>query len=132
MILSNLADYMKQASAKIGETPQQDRNSAQCYVGVTTHEDFISAITSFIEYVLVNSRLALSFEHVETLFQLLATRALTEFESNALFTLITKENENSRSKDKRFLLEDRVRNEVFQRIFCNAGGKYLNCERLNM
>jgi hypothetical protein len=41
------------------------------------------------------------------------TKAVTEYESNALFNLITKENENAKSKERRFLLDDKVRNEVF-------------------
>lgn len=59
----------------------------------------------------------------------MVTRAITEVESNVLFELITKENENAKSKDRRFLLDDKVRNEVFQKIFCN--NKYLNFEKLN-
>jgi len=43
----------------------------------------------------------------------MVTRAVSEYESNALFDLITKENEISKSKERRFLLDDRVRNEVF-------------------
>ena len=54
---------------------------------------------------------------------------MTEFESNALFELITKENQNAKSKERRFLLDDKVRNEVFLKIFCNS--KYLNFEKVN-
>lgn len=95
-----------------------------------SHEDFIGAVTGFIEYVLVNSKVALSFDQVELMFQLMVTKAVSEFESNALFDLITKENEISKSKERRFLLDDKVRNEVFQKIFCNS--KYLNFEKMNM
>lgn len=70
-------------------------------------------MTGFIEYILVNSKVALSYENVEQMFQLMVTKAITEYESNALFEIITKENENSKSKERRFLLDDRVRNEVF-------------------
>ena len=87
-------------------------------------------IISFIEYVIVNSKIVLSFDHIEKMFQLLVTRAVTEFESNALFELITKENEAARSKERRFLLDDKVRNEVFSKIFCNT--KYLNFEKINI
>lgn len=44
--------------------------------------------------------------------------------------MITKENENAKSKERRFLLDDRVRIEVFQQIFCN--NKHLNCDKINM
>lgn len=87
-------------------------------------------MTGFIEYVLVNSKMTLTFDQVEIMFQLMVTKAVSEFESNALFDLITKENEISKSKERRFLLDDKVRNEVFQKIFCN--NKYLNFEKMNM
>jgi hypothetical protein len=67
---------------------------------------------------------------VEQMFELLVTRAVTEHESNALFTLLTKENEQARSHNRKFLLEDKVRNEVFQKIFCNS--KYLNFDKMNI
>ena len=79
---------------------------------------------------MVNSKVALSFENVEKMFQLLVVKSTNEYESNALFQLITKENEGAKSKERRFLLDDRVRNEVFQKIFCN--NKYLNFERINI
>ena len=87
-------------------------------------------VIGFIEYVLVNSKVTLSYENVEKMFQLLVSRAVTEYESNALFELITKENENAKSKERRFLLDDKVRNEVFQKIFCN--NKYLNFEKIKL
>jgi hypothetical protein len=43
---------------------------------------------------------------------------------------LTKENDNAKTKERRFLLEDRVRNEVFAKIFCNS--KYLNCEKIEL
>lgn len=94
-----------------------------------THEDYISVIISFIEFVLVNSKATLTFDHIEKMFNLLVVRAVTEFESDALFQLITKENETAKSKERRFLLDDKVRNEVFQKIFCN--NKCLNSEKIN-
>ena len=64
------------------------------------------------------------------MFQLLVSKAVTEYESDALFNLITKENETAKSKERRFLLDDKVRNEVFTKIFCN--NKYLNFEKINI
>ena len=43
----------------------------------------------------------------------MVTKAVSEYESDALFQLITKENENAKSKERRFLLDDKVRSEVF-------------------
>lgn len=68
---------------------------------------------SFIEFVLVNSKVTLSFENIEKMFNIFVVKAVTEVESNALFQLITKENETAKSKERRFLLDDKTRNEVF-------------------
>ena len=99
-------------------------------VGYFTHEDYISVIISFIEFILENSKVTLSFDNIEKMFNLFVSRQVTEYESNALFQFITKENENAKSKERRFLLDDKVRNEVFQKIFCN--NKYLNCAKINL
>jgi hypothetical protein len=85
---------------------------------------------SFIEFVLVNSRVTLTFENIEKMFNWFVAKAVTEYESNAMFQLITKENETAKSKERKFLLDDKVRNEVFQKIFCN--NKVLNCEKINL
>lgn len=95
-----------------------------------SHEDFILAVTGFLEFVLLNSFIKLSFEHVEKLFTMLVSRGFSEFESNCLFELITKENEQAKGRERRFLLDDIVRKEVFQKIFCNS--KYLNFEKINL
>lgn len=60
----------------------------------------------------------------------MVTNAVTEHESNQLFNLITKENEAAKSKERRFLLDDKVRNLVFQKIFCNT--KYINFDKMNL
>lgn len=67
----------------------------------------------FIEFILVNSKVTLTFEHIEKMFSLFVINAVTEVETNLFFKLITKENENARSKERKFLLDDKVRNEVF-------------------
>lgn len=60
----------------------------------------------------------------------MVTNAVTEYESNQLYNLITKENEAAKSKERRFLLDDKVRNLVFQKIFCNS--KQLNFDKMNL
>lgn len=107
------------------------KNSQQQPLQVAySHEDFIKAVIGFIEFVLLNSQVRLTFEHIERLFTMLVSNGLTEFESNCLFELITKENDQAKGKDRRFLLDDVVRKEVFIKIFCVT--KYLNIERLNL
>ncbi len=80
--------------------------------------------------MIVYSKATLSFEHIELMFQLMVTKGVTEYESNQLFNLITKENETAKSKERRFLLDDKVRNQVFEKIFCS--NKYLNFDKMNL
>lgn len=94
-----------------------------------THEDFIKVVMSFIEFVLVNSKLTLQFDHVEKMFFMFVSSAVTDFETNQFFAFLTKENELARSKERKFLLDDKVRNDVFTKIFCN--NQSLNYEKLN-
>jgi hypothetical protein len=60
----------------------------------------------------------------------MVTKGVTEYESNQLFNLITKENEIAKSKERRFLLDDKVRNQVFEKIFCNP--KNVNFNKMNI
>jgi len=84
---------------------------------------------NFIEYLLINSKVPLSFDHVFKMFSLFVAEAVTEFETNMFFQIVTKENESAKSKERRFLLDDKVRNEVFLKIFCNNKG--INAESLS-
>jgi hypothetical protein len=67
----------------------------------------------------MNSKINISYEHVERMYMIFVLEAITEFETNAFFFLLTKENENAKSKERRFLMDDRVRYDVFTNIFCN-------------
>ena len=69
--------------------------------------------------MLVNSKISLTLDNVEKMFHMFVLNAVTEFETNSFFALLTKENDQAKSKERRFLLDDRVRNQVFQSIFCN-------------
>jgi len=131
MILQNLDDYLKianQAKIRLGVTGDKIQN--QLFVGYSTHEDYISVVMNFIEFVIVNSKVILSYDCIEKMFQLLVVNAVSEYESNAFFQLVTKENDNAKSKERRFLLDDKTRNEVFLKIFCNS--KTLNFEKINI
>jgi hypothetical protein len=77
------------------------------------HEDFIKVIFGLIEFILVNSKVTLSFDNVQMMFHMFVKERVTDFETNAFFILLTKENEQARSNNRRFLLDDKIRNEVF-------------------
>lgn len=74
--------------------------------GNVTHEEFIKVIISFIEFVLTNSKITLTFEHIQRMFNMFVLNAVTEYESNTFFVFLTKENEQAKSKERRFLLDD--------------------------
>ena len=71
----------------------------------------------------------MTFDHLEKMFNLFVANAISEIETNLFFTLVTKENEGSQSNQRKFLLEDKVRKELFQQIFCNT--KYMIIEKIN-
>ena len=94
------------------------------------HEDFIDEVMSFIQFLITYSKSTLSFDHIERMFQLMVTNGVTEYESNQLFNLITKENDIAKCKERKFLLDDKVRNQVFQKIF--SSNKYLSLDKMNL
>jgi len=101
--------------------------SQQAFIPNVTHEEFIKVIFGMIEFILVNSRITLTLENVGTLFSMFVRDNTTEFELNQFFVLLMKENEQSRSR--RFLLDDKIRNEVFMSIFCNE--QLFNSEKVS-
>ena len=95
-----------------------------------THEEFITTVVNFIEYLVVNSRSSnLSFSNLQALFELCVTHAVTSLESKLFFVFLTKENDNSRTRERKYLLDERRRTEVFSKIMCND--QLLDCRRLN-
>jgi hypothetical protein len=85
-----------------------------------THEEFITTVVNFIEYLVVNSRSSnLSFSNLQALFELCVTHAVTSLESKLFFVFLTKENDNSRTRERKYLLDERRRTEVFSKIMCN-------------
>ncbi len=82
-------------------------------MGSIVHEEFIKVIFGLIEFILVNSKVTLSFDNVQMMYHMFVKERVTDFETNAFFILLTKENEQARSNNRRFLLDDKIRNEVF-------------------
>ena len=98
-------------------------------MGHVSHEEYIKIIFSFIEFALINSKLTLTTEHISKMFDMFVLKPITEFETNIFFAFLTKENEQAKSKERRYYMDDRVRSEVFQKIFCN--NNILDCENIN-
>lgn len=64
------------------------------------------------------------------MFGMFVRNALTDLETNQFFMLLTKENDQAKSNARKFLLDDRIRNEVFTKIFCNK--EAINSEKMNL
>ena len=69
---------------------------------------------NFIEFLIKNSRYGnLTFQNLSTLYDNFVKRGVTEYEAKKFFLFLTKENENSNNRERRFLLNDKIRVEVF-------------------
>ena len=77
----------------------------------------------------MNSKLALTSDLISKMYDMFVLKPITEYETNVFFSFLTKENEQAKSKERRYYMDDRVRNDVFQKIFCN--NNILDCERIN-
>jgi len=56
---------------------------------------------------------------VSTLYENYVLHHVTEYEAKQFFLFLTKENESSVTRERRFLLSEKVRMEVFRNIMCN-------------
>ena len=61
------------------------------------------------------------------MFKIFVTEAATEIETREFFSFLTKENISRRSRA--FLLDEKLRFQVFTKIMCND--KSMNCVNLN-
>lgn len=74
----------------------------------------------FLEFIIKNSRQGnLSFQQLSALYDNYVVNGVTEYEAKKFFLFLTKENENSVSRERSFLLNEKIRVEVFKNIMCN-------------
>ena len=75
---------------------------------------------NFIEFIIKNSQQgSLTFLNLSTLYDNYVLHGVTEYEAKKFFLFLTKENENGNNRDRRYLLNEARRNEVFNNIMCN-------------
>jgi hypothetical protein len=55
----------------------------------------------------------LEFQQVSQLFDTFVTEATTPYETEQFFMFLTKENENSGTRERKFLLDEKRRTDVF-------------------
>lgn len=53
------------------------------------------------------------------MFASFVTDCNTDYEQQAFFNFLTKENSSAASRERKFLLDERRRTDVFQKIMCN-------------
>ena len=83
----------------------------------------------FIEFLITNSKNGnLSYQHISQLFATMVTDQTTDYEAQCFFIFLTKENEGGSTRERRFLLDERRRVDVFQKIMCNQ--ELLDCAKL--
>lgn len=75
-------------------------------------------------------QISLQLSHVEALFKIFVTEALTPIETREFFNFLTKQNQNARSRERFYLLDERLRLQVFTTIMCNE--KAMNCVHLTL
>ena len=93
------------------------------------HKEYIDIFMSFIEFLITNSKNGnLSFQHISSLFNTMVTEQTTDYEAQCFFVFLTKENEGGSTRERRFLLDERQRVNVFQKIMCNQ--ETLDCAKL--
>jgi len=96
-----------------------------------SHKDYIDCMTGCIEFLITNSKSAnLSFNNIRNLFKSLVSQSITEYEQKVFFNFLTKENDTAVTRERKYLLDERSRTDVFQKIMCNE--EQLDCSRLGM
>lgn len=95
------------------------------------HRKFIDCFIGFIEFIITNSKQGnLSFVNLQALFKTFVSQSISDYEQAVFFKFLTKENESATTRERKFLLDERRRTDVFQKIMCNQ--KELDCTRLNI
>ena len=64
------------------------------------------------------------------MFKIFVTEAVAEVETREFFNFLTKQNQNARNRERLYLLDEKLRFQVFTKIMCND--KSMNCLNLNL
>lgn len=85
-----------------------------------THQEYIDCFMNFIEFIIKNSKSGnLTFQNLNTLYEHYVLKGVTEYEAKKFFLFLTRENENSNNRERKFLLNEKIRVDVFKNIMCN-------------
>ena len=98
---------------------------------IITHKSYIDCFIGFLEFLITNSKSGnLSFLNIQHLFKILVSQNISEYEQKVFFNFLTKENVEAMTRERKFLLDERRRTDVFQKIMCNNAE--LDCTRLGI
>jgi hypothetical protein len=64
------------------------------------------------------------------MFKIFVTEAVSPVETREFFNFLTRQNMNARSRERMYLLDEKLRFQVFTKIMCNE--KSMNCITLNL
>lgn len=85
-----------------------------------SHKSYIDCFMGFIEFIITNSKNGnLQFSNIVALFKALVSQSVCDYEQNIFFNFLTKENTMAVSRERKFLLDERRRTDVFRKIMCN-------------
>lgn len=60
----------------------------------------------------------------------MVTQSISDYEQQVFFNFLTKENTSATTRERKYLLDERRRTDVFQKIMCNQDE--LNCSNLGL
>ena len=96
-----------------------------------SHKEYIDCFVGFIEFIITSSKNGnLSYANISSLFKTLVTQSITDYEQKVFFNFLTKENESAVTRERKFLLDERRRTDVFNKIMCNQ--TELDCSKLGI
>ena len=123
-LIGNATNYQRRAAAfpvadaQVAEAGGKE-NLALFGDGIT-HKEYMDCFMGFLEFIITSSKNGnLSYANLLALFKTLVTNAITDYEQKVFFTFLTKENDAATSRERKYLLDERRRTDVFQKIMCN-------------
>ena len=115
LVLSNAESYINSAQSVPNFLPETKLPG-----NPFTHKERIDMIMDLLECLIVNSKSSnLDFQQLSNLYSTFVKSALTPYENECFFKFLTKDNENSATRERKYLLDERRTTQVFQQIICN-------------
>ena len=123
-LIGNATSYQKRVSSivtnAVAVTEAGGKENLSLFGDSITHKEYIDCFMSFIEFIITNSKNGnLSFANISALFKTMVAQSTTDYEQKVFFNFLTKENDAAMSRERKYLLDERRRTDVFNKIMCN-------------